>query len=353
VTRLVAGKYELEEVAGRGGMATVWRANIQGAHGFRRAVAVKEMHEHLAEKDEFVQMFIEEARIGAALHNPNIPQAYDFIEEDGRYYLVMEFVDGIDLGTYVRYYKERRRQRTRWELVTAIGVGVLKALAAAHERVTPDGNANPVVHRDISPHNILLTRSGMVKLIDFGLCLAHDRAASDWTEPGVVKGKMAYLSPELVAGRPPSHYSDQFSTASVLWEALVGRRLFEGRNDLEVYAKLRDGQIEPLRPHRSDVPRELVSVLNRALSTRENKRHKSSREMARQLGNVLKKARARQDLHSLLGASVNEAMANMGDDIQTEDSGSATPVAELSATMETAPKKRGLRHKLPFFGRKG
>lgn len=354
VTKLVAGKYQLEEVAGRGGMATVWRASVRGHHGFQRPVAVKHMHEHLTEKKLFVDMFIEEARIGSALQHPNIPQAYDFVEEDGQFYLIMEYIDGVDLGTYIRYFKERRKQRTRWELVTAVGVGVLKALAAAHERVGPSGTSTPVVHRDVSPHNILLTRKGMVKLIDFGLCLAHDRSAADWTEPGVVKGKMAYLSPELVVGRPPSQYSDQFSTASVLWEALVGRRLFEGRNDLEVYSKLRDGQIEPLKPHRSDVPRELVTVLNRGLATRENKRHKSSREMARQLSNVLKKARARQDLHSLLGATVNEVMANMDMSlIDHEKSGSATPIAELSAGMETDEKKRGLRHRIPFFGRRG
>ncbi len=352
--KLVGGRYELVEPAGRGGMATVWRAVVNGAGGFQRTVAVKQMHPHLAESAHYVDMFYEEARIGAALNDPNIPQVYDCIEDDGDYYLVMEWVEGIDLGSYVRYCADRGA-RTRWELVTAVGIGMLRGLAAAHERRADSGELAPIVHRDVSPHNVLLSTKGQVKLIDFGLSLARDRH-KNMTEPGVVKGKMAYLSPGVVTGARPTTATDQFSAGTVLWESLVGRRLFPGNNDFEVYKKMREAQIQPLRPLRPDAPKPLVSVVMRALSAKVGDRYPSVREMALQLALVLKQHRARRDLHSMLGREVVEARANLDIGRKTHDPADETPIQDVDSALMTPAEgtvqKRGLLHWLPFLGKR-
>lgn len=350
---LIAGRYRLLEIAGRGGMADVWRAEVEGDMGFRRVVAVKQMHPALAEQRNYVEMFIEEARLGAALESPNLAEVRDFIAEDGNFYMVMEWIEAVDLGSWTRWHYERG-EGPRWELVAAIGVGMLRGLAAAHERVGPDGTVTPVVHRDVSPHNVLLTTRGMVKLIDFGLAMAGDRE-TETTDPGVVKGKMSYLSPEIVGGQRPIPPSDQFSVGSVLWEALVGRKLFDGHNDYETYVRLRDCQVQPLRPIRPDVPSDFAALLHRALSPHPDQRFPSAREFARQVGTTLKKVQLRKDLHTVLAKSVNEARAAMGLGFRTGDLSALTPVAELRPEEPAAigDRLRGLRHKLPsFFGRK-
>ena len=314
-------------------MAVVWRGTQRGDAGFARPVAVKQMHDHLAESQVYVNMFAEEARVLAGLGaSPNIATVYDFVVEDGQYYLVMEWIEGIDLGSYIHHHSAQK-SKTRWDLVTAVGIGLLRALATAHERRGPDGEPAPIVHRDVSPHNVLVTTDGMVKLIDFGLSLARDRGR-ELTEPGVVKGKMSYLSPGDRRGQRPSPTSDQFAAGSVLWEALVGRKLFDGDTDYEVYKKLRDGQVQPLRPLRRDVPRELTAVIHRALSTDESQRFASAREMATHLSQVLRSHRAPKDLHELLGRTVIEAREGLALGRRTGELSSATPVADLDSRTD-------------------
>ena len=362
---IVGGRYELVEVAGRGGMADVWRGRVRGDSGFVRDVAVKQMHANLASQPNYVAMFVEEARIGSALQSPNVSEVHDFVHDRGHYYMVLEWIEGIDLGSWVRYHTARNEQ-TRWELVAAVGVGILRGLAAAHERLGPDGRPLPIVHRDDSPHNVLLTTRGMVKLIDFGLALAPDRT-QETTEPGIVKGKMSYLSPEIVSGGRPLPGSDQFACGSVLWEALVGRKLFDGATDYEVYCRLRDCMVQPLRPLRPDVPAPFAQIIARALSPGVEQRFPSTREMARQIGTALKKVQLRKDLHTVLAKSVTDIRGTRSGPIVVTDTSEATPIAEILAEetprIEVLPtpdekkaaaqeKPRGLRHYLPFFGRK-
>jgi serine/threonine-protein kinase len=367
----IRDRFELVEIAGRGGMAIVWRGLQLGDVGFRRTVAVKQMHDHLVGSPLYVDMFAEEARVLADLESPNIANIYDFVREDDQYYLVMEWIEGIDLGSYVRHFT-RAQSKTRWELITAVGIGLMKALAAAHERVGADGQPSPVVHRDVSPHNILITQKGQVKLIDFGLSLARDRGR-ELTEPGIVKGKMSYLSPEIVSGKRATVFSDQFAAGSVLWEALVGRKLFEGVNDFDVFTKLRNAQIQPLAPSRRDLPRDLTQVITRALSPSEGERFASAREMGRQLSLVLRSARAPKDLHELLGKSVVEAQRELGAEALGVEPSTTTPIAEFDpeeleraqpeaaavgpgARLKTDPpmqeSKRGVLHRIPFFRKK-
>src|SRR5215510_13199092 len=322
---IVGGRYELLEVAGRGGMADVWRGRVRGDSGFVRDVAIKQMHQNLVIQPQYVAMFVEEARVGSLLQSPNISEVHDFVHDRGNYYMVLEWIDGVDLGSWIKWHVAQGVQ-TRWELVAAVAVGVLRGLAAAHERVGPDGSSLPIVHRDVSPHNVLLTTRGMVKVIDFGLAFAPDRL-QETTEPGIVKGKMSYLAPEIVTGGRPTPASDQFACGSVLWEALVGRKLFDGETDYEAYCRLRDCQVLPLRPLRPDVPPAFVQIIHRALSAEVGDRFPSTREMARQIGTALKKVQLRKDLHTVLARSVADARQGMGLGPRTGDPSSATPVA--------------------------
>ncbi|MEM9069401.1 MAG: serine/threonine-protein kinase [Myxococcota bacterium] len=185
-----AGKYELLERIGFGGMAEVWRAHAHGEAGFRRPVAVKRLLPNLAGDEVFGAMLLEEARVVAALDHPNIVQTIDFRrEDDTQFLLVMELVDGINLGSWIRHH-QRARETTPWPLVAMIAMDVLRALSAAHERKDEQGRASPIFHRDVSPSNVLLGKHGNVKLGDFGLARAMDRVTL--TTPGVVKGKLSY-----------------------------------------------------------------------------------------------------------------------------------------------------------------
>jgi serine/threonine-protein kinase len=342
-------RYRLIELAGRGGMANVWRGVVEGTHGFTRPVAIKQMHSHLAENPLYVDMFVEEARVGAALHAPNIAHVYDLCRDDGEFYMIIEWVEGIDLGSFLRYQAETGAVLA-WELAAAVGVGLCRALAAAHERTLDDGTAAPVIHRDVSPSNVLLNTRGGVKLIDFGLALARDRLG-ELTQPGVVKGKMSYLSPEVVQGHRPTQFCDQFAAGAVLWETLTGRRLFDGATDLEVFEKVRDAQVKPLRPMRKDAPKELVAIVHRALAAQPNDRFPSCRAMAHALAQVLQGARQRADLHEHLAHAVDAARSFLGLGHGSRAPDDATPVAaELARPAEES--LHGLWRLLPFVGKK-
>ncbi len=284
----IDGKYHLVRIAGEGGMATVYRAVIRGAAGFQRTVAVKHIKPEYRALKNYIDMFVEEARVGSELAHPNIVQVHDFCALDGQYFLIMEWVEGIDLGTLIKFYKDHG-SLVPWPLVAAIGIGTLRGLGAAHDRVAMDGTPAPVIHRDISPHNVLLGTNGVVKLSDFGLAKARDRIASH-TAPGTVKGKLSYLAPEVAFGKPNSVQSDLFGVGNVLWEALTGERLFDGKTDIEVFKKIRACQVTPVAHYRSDVPPTLAAVLDTALAADPANRYASADEFAHALGQVMKQA---------------------------------------------------------------
>jgi serine/threonine protein kinase len=302
--QLIDGKYQLVRIAGEGGMATVYKAVIRGAAGFQRPVAIKHIKPEYRAIKNYIDMFIEEARVGAELAHPNIVQVHDFCNEAGSYFLVMEWVEGVDLGGLIKYYRDNG-QLVPWPLAVAIGIGTLRGLGAAHDRIAPNGQPAPVIHRDISPHNVLVGINGVVKLSDFGLAKARDRAAS-MTAPGTVKGKLSYLAPEVTFGKPNSVQSDLFGVGSCLWETLTSERLFDGKTDIEIFKKIRACKIPPLTDYRDDLPAALIAVLDTALAADPANRFGTAEEFAQALGQVMKQA-VNINPASALGAAVQAA----------------------------------------------
>jgi eukaryotic-like serine/threonine-protein kinase len=303
---LIDGKYQLVSLAGEGGMASVYKAVVRGAAGFQRTVAVKHIKPEFRALKNYIDMFIEEARVGSELAHPNIVQVHDFCSESGSYYLIMEWVEGVDLGALIKVYRDSVRD-VAWPLAATIGIGTLRGLSAAHDRVGPDGTPAPVIHRDVSPHNVLLGLNGAVKLSDFGLARARDRAAS-LTAPGTVKGKLSYLAPEVTFGKPNTVQSDLFGVGSVLWETLTGDRLFDGKNDIEIFKKIRACQIPSIQTRRKDVPASLAAILDVALSADPANRYATADEFAHALDQVVKQA-VGFNTATALGAAVAEVRA--------------------------------------------
>jgi serine/threonine protein kinase len=309
--QLIGGKYELVSICGEGGMATVYRAVVRGAAGFQRTVAIKHIRPEYRALKNYIDMFIEEARVGSELAHPNIVQVHDFLNENSAYYLVMEWVEGIDLGAFIKSYRDHGgdERQVPWPLAVQICIATLRGLGAAHDRVAPNGTPAPVIHRDISPHNVLIGINGIAKLSDFGLARARDRAAS-LTAPGTVKGKLSYLAPEVTFGKPNTVQSDLFGVGGVLWETLTGERLFDGKTDVEIFKKIRACQIPPIRQRRPDVPANLARVLETSLAVDPNNRYGSADEFAYSLAQIMKQVGI--DATAQLRAAVSDARVRLG-----------------------------------------
>jgi len=259
---LFADKFEMIKLLGRGGMAEVWLAEQQGMRGFARRVVIKQMLRHLAEDREFVRRFEDEARIAALMNHNNVVRVEDFGEVDGIPFLVMEFIDGEDLVVLAER-AQAQSVKLPMRLVLQIGSDIARGLHAVHHLNDYEGNPLNVVHRDVSPQNIMLDRDGRAKLLDFGVARAATNKVK--TRVGILKGKIAYFSPEQSHGEPLDGRSDQFALAVVLWELLTGFRLFLGSTDIETLRRVRRGTIPELRdecPEASDL---LVESMAKAM----------------------------------------------------------------------------------------
>jgi serine/threonine-protein kinase len=302
---LLGGKYEPVEPVGQGGMASVWSGYTHGEAGFRRQVAIKRVLQHLHEDERFERMFVEEAHIVAELNHPNIVQIHDFGRDaDGGYFIVMEWVEGLNLADYVRAFA-RVGEAPPWPLASAIAIEVLRALSAAHLRVDDEGRPVPVIHRDVTPANIMIGVNGAVKLADFGLSRASERPRT--TDPGTVKGKVAYMAPELLENQKPDPRCDIYSVGVTLWEAIAARRLFGGKGtDIDIALRVLDGKIPPLSEAREDVPPELEAIVNRSLARNPRERFQRATEMIDALAALLRSRHAPTD-GTVLARSVREA----------------------------------------------
>ncbi|MEJ7598792.1 MAG: serine/threonine-protein kinase [Kofleriaceae bacterium] len=233
-------RYELLDRIGVGGMAEIFRGKAVAAGGFEKPVAIKRILPHLSQDTRFVELLIAEAKVLSLLKHRNIVQIFDVgLGDDGQYFLVMEYVDGKDLGAVQRGL-EVRRHRMPFDLALHIGAEICEALEHAHSARAPDGKPMSLVHRDVSPSNVLLSRAGEIKLTDFGIA---KRAEQEQTGSGAVRGKFGYISPEQARNEHIDPRSDVFSVGILLWELLTNRRLFSGLGDLDALRAVREAQV--------------------------------------------------------------------------------------------------------------
>lgn len=234
------GPYEVIAEIARGGMGVVYLCRRAGDAGFERLFAVKEMHAHLARDHDFVSMLLDEARLAARIHHHNVASVVELGKFDGGYYLVMPYVEGCSLDQLLARNPTYRPP----SLLVPILIGALNGLHAAHSLEDDDGRSVGLVHRDVSPHNILIGIDGDARITDFGVAKARARITS--TQPGMVKGKLCYCAPELLGGGGDvDHRADQFAAGAVLWSALTGRALFRGETDAETVQRVLHLEVPP------------------------------------------------------------------------------------------------------------
>ncbi len=264
------GRYELLARLATGGMAEIFLARHRDAiPGDSSVLVIKRVLPHLAEDSRFVSMFRDEARLAARIEHDNVCRVVDMGSVGDTYFIAMEYLHGMPLSR-VLVRAARTEQPLDFRLVAGLLVQCCAGLHHAHELRDADGRALDVVHRDISPPNIFVTESGLVKLLDFGVAKAH--GASEKTRTGTVKGKNAYMSPEQVLGQPMDRRSDIFSLGIVLWEALTAQRLFMREVDFETFRAITEGDVPDVRLLRPDTPAELADVVNHALALRPDQR---------------------------------------------------------------------------------
>lgn len=257
-------------------MATVYLGRATGAGGFERLVAIKVCHMHLREQPGFVSMFLDEARLAARIHHPNVVPTLDVRDED-ELYIVMEYVEGGHLAQILRAVPPGERF-VPVPIVLRIVHDALEGLHAAHELTDARGRPQNLVHRDVSPQNLLVGVDGITRIADFGVARAEERAAQ--TQPGEVKGKYSYMAPEQLRGLPVDRRADVFSASVVLWEALAGARLFKGSTSSDTMALVLSGPVRKPSTLREGIPPELDAAVKRGLERIPARRFASARELA-------------------------------------------------------------------------
>ena len=319
-------RYRVIEKLASGGMAEVFRAESAGLEGFKKQVAIKRVLPHLSEKKKFISMFLDEARLSAHLSHSNCVQVFDIGVGDNAYFIVMEYVDGADLKAVLETLKKQGRELPVEEAVF-ISIKICEGLCYAHELIDSDGRPFAVVHRDVSPPNVLMTKHGEIKIVDFGLAKASSQLEK--SEPGIIKGKFSYLSPEAALGKDVDHRTDIFAVGIILWEMLAGRRLFLGDTDFATVKLVQQAAIPPLTKINAKVTPELERIVGKALARDPAQRFQSARDLAVALNDFLyrygksvgsfkiatlvqstirDKQKARPMQHSIIGTLIEEAL---------------------------------------------
>jgi serine/threonine protein kinase len=277
-TTQIIGRYALHGEIASGGMAVVHFGKLLGPVGFSRPVAIKRLHPQLAREPSVRAMFIDEARLASRIRHPNVVPTLDVVADGGDLLLVMEYVHGEALQPLLRAMRARR-ERVPLRITLTVMTAMLHGLHAAHEATTETGHPLNVVHRDVSPQNVMVGVDGVARVLDFGIARAAVRLEN--TREGIVKGKLAYMAPEQLGGALVDRRADVYSAAVVLWEMIAGRRLFVREDGGSVMVdKLLRGTIEPPSAHAPRTPRLLDAIVLHGLARRAEQRFATAREMA-------------------------------------------------------------------------
>jgi serine/threonine-protein kinase len=274
------GRYDLIYRLGSGGMAAVFVGRLAGLAGFERVVSVKIIHHHLADSKKFINMFLDEARMAASIHHPNVVEIHEVGCDRGTYFMVGEFVHGPDLGRMLRRFEDNGKLPPP-QYAAYIAAQVCMGLHAAHETRDKDGHPLNLIHRDVSPNNVLISYDGFVKLIDFGVAWARNKLAH--TESGALKGKIGYISPEQILGQAVDRRSDIFSVGVLLYIMSTLSHPFPGKSDAERLNKIISGQIQPPSEIRSDVHPGIERIILKAMAASPADRYSNAQEMAEDL----------------------------------------------------------------------
>ncbi len=302
-------RYTITERVDQGGMAEVFRGVAESLQGFKKAVAIKRILPNLTKNKKFVSMFLDEARLSLHLQHANIVHVFDIGVADSAYFIVMEYVDGANLKSVIENHRKHGR-RLAVSHVIYVMLEVCKGLAYAHAAEDPEsGKPLGIVHRDISPPNILLSKNGEVKLVDFGLAKANSQIES--TDPGVVKGKFSYLSPEAASGVEVDSRADVFAVGIILWEMFTSRRLFYGDTDYQTVELVRQARVPSIAALNPEIEPELEGVVRKSLAREPDDRYQSAADLGDALAQYLFSRRMKvtaRDIASLVKDTQVEMM---------------------------------------------
>jgi serine/threonine protein kinase len=297
------GKYLLTERLSIGGMAEVWRAITRGAGGFDRVVAIKRILPYLAEDEMFISMLLEDARIAVQLNHANIAQVFEAGRVDEFYFLALEYVSGRELSAVINRCR-KTSQRVPIELAIHVIARCCDGLDHAHRMKAADGSELEIVHREVAPHNVMITFDGEVKVIDFMARAANNVRAT--ASGRLMRGKLSYMSPEQVRGKPLDRRSDIFLLGSCLYELTTGVRLFQGDSDFAILEKTRICEIEPPTVHNPAIPSALEKIILKALAKDPAGRYPHASELAEALAQVGAPPFSRDDLARYMRSSFPE-----------------------------------------------
>ncbi len=347
---LTVGKYRIIAKLGEGGMAHVFLAVAHGPIGFSRLSVLKVVRPHLAEDPEILQMFLDEARLAGRLNHANVVQTYEVGEEDGRYVLVMEYLEGQPLRALQRRTKENVNT-IPLPLQLKILVDALSGLHYAHELREYDGTPLHLVHRDVSPHNIFVTYDGQVKVLDFGIAKAAN--SSQETKSGVIKGKVSYMAPEQFETGLVDRRADIFSMGAILWQTATGFRMWRGVTDAQVMFAVSHGQIPRPSEVKSNVPGELDRICMRALAVNPDDRYPTAEAMQKDLrafASELSTAVSALELGAFVAKEFAQERRDLRDRIEQQlsrsaETGGVVPLVNLHNSLQytgsSAPRWSG------------
>jgi serine/threonine-protein kinase len=327
----ILDRYALFDEIASGGMAIVHFGRAVGAAGFSRPVAIKRLHPQYARDPEFVSMFLDEARLAARVHHPNVVSTLDVVALEGELFLVLEYVHGESLAGLLRASRERG-QLVPPAVGVAIVSGALHGLHAAHEATDNAGAPMCIVHRDVSPHNLLVGVDGAARVLDFGVAKAAVR--SQTTREGQLKGKLKYMAPEQLRGVALTRTADVYSAGVVLWEVLTGERLFEADNEAALFGKVLEGVIAPPSRVLPSLPRALDAPILRALERDPSRRFATAREMAIALESAVQPA-SPTEVGDWVSRTARAALAQRAASLRAMDAGVSAPPMAAAGSSRT------------------